>query len=274
MSGREYKIRRWVEAEGRSWAMREEEYPFSVRDGAWVLEVSSGYSTQTYYHDEGEDFRSETQSEASKFEVVGQAQQITLSSHYRSQTDSSNSYRLGGRDVLLVSSEPFGVISWHEEDGELDGGKYFRPARQIHKGELGRGPEAPMPLFAREAPSTVTEWTSPRDRKRGYIGWARLTEVAAVAKLEPHQVILDYWDFVDARGSTKLDVVIAFSRDQIHKKAVSPDIRVRFTRQQVEELVAAGNTQWHDFWIRRGFARTVLMLRYFGYTPQPELQPA
>jgi hypothetical protein len=263
LSGREYKI---VEAEtyrpnNSPWdplLTRFHEYPFVVLDGAWVAEAS------IYFYPNDGDFRS--------FFVVGpEPQTIELG------RDKHNWKR---ENVLLVGTEPFAIVRMSLRWRENVGGMYFQPARQVHKGELGRKPPLETPLFAREAPDTVHDWTKPRDRKRGHIAWAKLTEVAEMAGLTPQQVLLDYWPFVDYKYDKdwdyepRMDVLFTTKREDIHCRVVDKRIRAEFTEKQLRELVAGGFSAWDKFWVRKGFAKVVLYLQHFGKTPTWNAQAA
>lgn len=265
MSGREYKIKTWDDDAGK-----EVEIPFFVRDDVWVLEVSSSFHSSTEWDVDG---WTHNESSSRAFEVVeglAPVHELTLVCRHQSGGGGDSNWSSGSRTALLVSREPFGAISWSEEDGKLSSGKYFRPARQVHRGELGRFPAISTPRWAREAPPETSEFTSKRDRKRSHIGWVRLIDVSVMTGLSMEEMILRYWPFVDGREfETKLDLVVG-EWGQIHKQVPTDEMRRRLTRAEVEAMFVSYDVKLSKLWIRRGLARTILMLHKFGYVPTME----
>ena len=267
MPGRDFEVKRWTKPYWPEEALRNFSpfvgglkqdpfnYTFHVAENYWVIEA---YFRSPLVQPFGTGINAQ---------ILGpEPKQLAL--------DASS----GSGFVLLCGKEPFGIIEKRSRDYGQTSQLYFRPARQIHKGELGRIPEIETPLFAREAPSQVSEWTSKRDRKRGYIGWARLSEVADMINSTPWDLLLDYWEFVDASDregyapqfqEVWIDIILADVREEIHKQVIRPDQRKKPTRKEIEAMARCEiDVDWNIFWIRRGFARTVLMLNHFGYVPE------
>ncbi len=264
MSGYDFPVYRWGKAFWVNFGMRDAhleqkrfDHTFTIPDGMWVMR-------QLYAH------RMDSV-------VLGQPDSLNLGrEHLR-----------GGADPLLSSPEPFAVI--HVVYGEApDGGPigvphgaYLRRARQTHKGELGQFVPVELPLVAREAPSEVRPWTKARDRQRGHIGWVRLTEAAKMAGLYINRFVLDHWLFVEARDRSyyadpykdaRIEMIYAPQREMIHKQEVDPTLRLAPNRAEFEQLLADESLDWSHYWIRRGFARTVLLLRQFGWNPTKQDQ--
>jgi hypothetical protein len=177
--------------------------------------------------------------------------------------------------TLLFSTAPFVVIEPTVYDEDLQPqGAYLQRARQIHKDELGQFVDTELPLVARE----VRTKGNNRSRKRGD-GWVRLVEAADMANMTPENFVLDHWLFVDAtdrRGCVKqfkdveIDILLADVREEIHKQVVGSDKRRSLTKHKFEELCMSDEVDWSIFWIRRGFARTVLLLQRYGWNNSRE----
>jgi hypothetical protein len=181
----------------------------------------------------------------------------------------------GHKYTLLFSTAPFIVIDPTVYDEDLQPqGAYLLRARQIHKDELGQFVDTELPLVAREVRTNGNN----RSRKRGD-GWVRLVETADMANMTPWDFVLDHWLFVDAtdrRGFVKqfkdveIDILLADAREEIHKQVVGPKKRRSLTKHKFEEMVTADDIDWSIFWIRRGFARTVLLLQRYGWNTSRE----
>jgi hypothetical protein len=152
-------------------------------------------------------------------------------------------------------------------------GFYLNRARQIHKGELGRYVEVELPLVARE----LREKGSNRSRKRGD-GWVKLPEVVEMSGLTIEQVVLDHWMFVEARDRSgyvaeykdvRIELILG-DRDQIHKRIVPASLKLNPSKAEFEAMLADDTFDWSQIWIRRGFARTVLLLNRYGWNTSRE----
>jgi hypothetical protein len=178
--------------------------------------------------------------------------------------------------TLLYSTTPFALIepAWGD-DSYLVGphGFYLNRARQIHKGELGRYVEVELPLVARE----LREKGSNRSRKRGD-GWVKLPEVVEMSGLTIEQVVLDHWMFVEARDRSgyvaeykdvRIELILG-DRDQIHKRIVPASLKLNPSKAEFEAMLADDTFDWSQIWIRRGFARTVLLLNRYGWNTSRE----
>lgn len=252
MSGYNFKLHRWSEPFWVNFGERDAhleqkhfEHIFTIPDGMWVMR-------QLYIH---------------RFEskLLGHAEALNLGRQH-----------LGGwDDTLLFSPVPFVSIHVVYGDDPSEGahGAYLHRARQIHKGELGQFVPVELPLVAREA-APERPWTN-RDRRRGD-GWVRLTDAAEMAGLSIEELVLDHWLFVEARSypdawtDVKIEMIRAQYREQIHKQVVSRHRRVAFSKDQIKAMASNENTIWDELWIRRGFARTVLLLQKYGWNKSRE----
>jgi hypothetical protein len=233
------------------------EHTFTVPDNMWVFK---SHRHVEWFREEGRTW---------KWGVMGshgiKPQTLNLGSEHGEQY----------RDTLLFSPTPFLVVepTVYDDDHQPQGA-YLQRARRIHNGELGEYVPCELPLVAREASDRDNEWTSKRDRKRGHIGWVRLTEAADLLQLTVERFLLGHWLFVDAsdrRGfvtefkDVRIDMIAASSRDQIHRQKVADSMRCDFTRAGIEEMLADARTDWSQYWVRRGFARTALLLHHYGW---------
>lgn len=179
------------------------------------------------------------------------------------------SFNPDGRNgvTVYVGDKPFGYV--------IGDGHYDRPrlrlvsARQVHKGELGRGVPTSHLNYVRQ-PFKPGEklHMSARDRRRGY-GWVKLSELAEiVVGYNPDewiQLVLNYWRFsghleyrhgeaigtlVDTMWGSKFDIT---SGEQ-------EEVSMTF-----QEFATADPS---ELWIRRGFAYTILRLRALGVKPE------
>lgn len=254
-----------------------------VEDGKWIVpHVGTGASNEEEWEDDGGDdggygyVMLQQINETSTYKVVGPEPIRHVLSRFRT----SNNWH-GGRcshtssSSALVGDRPFGVILETSENGRPGIGSVFVCSRQVHKGELGHRPEIVRPRFAREAPETdavVSHVTGrpikSRDRRRGHVGWARLTDVAELVGLGVDELVRRYARFAHAVGHA-LDVRFAERREEIHLQP--PRMPMRFAAYRIEELFM------HDLrtaWVRKGFACTVLYLHHFGYVPVPASESA
>ncbi len=236
-----------------------------IPDGKWVVSASSYLS-----RDQGDEYIEERRTS-----VVGPRPEHRYNIYVtRGQTTSVTHY-------YLVGDAPFGVIREQRVFGKRDGGLYFSCARQVHKGELGRRPQIVRPQFVREDPGRDLEAVSgngnrikARDRRRGKFGWARLTDVAALIKMNEGELLQRYIDFSHAEH-VELPVIFADTAEEIRGKRISGFIPKDAPRQiqcfgswQMEELLTRVGRDASKVWIRQGFALTVLYLHHLGHIPQ------
>lgn len=253
-----------------------------VQDGTWVAFASARYWSEHEYGACEGGAEDHLRSEGSRFTIVAGAarervKRIVLSSNRGSRYGVDFSSRWGSSFSMYLCDQPFGVISENTEDGRMVGGAYLHCARQVHKGELGRRPPFQRPQFAREAPSRmitshVAAWrrerglppVKPRDQRRGKRGWTRLTDVAALIRMDPEGLVRRYFAFTDVREPA-LHVIFAHTREEIHCQRIVYGSWTTYNWYDLPELFEAGGLE--DAWIRQGFANTVLLLHRFGHVP-------
>lgn len=181
-----------------------------------------------------------------------------------------------GQRVLLVSSEPFGVVCT-EGPGY---GKYFRSARQINQGQLGQYvPIVNKIQFAREAKPGVV---GSRDLRRSHVGWARVTDLVRASGLTLEETLLGFWAFVDFTYDPyawspvfkpTMDMHWSSERHQIHNQLPKPPIAL--TEDDLRRALDDAGVDWNVVWLRKGYANTVLRLLALGCKPEANsLQPA
>lgn len=254
---------------------------FVVPDGKWVVKVSTGSTGYEESDEHGELFdRSE---ERWIYNVLGQAPEHRhLIRTFGQPTRDSLGARSWHRRTLwlLVGDQPFGVIQTTECSGlafysSFEDGPTFTAARQLHKGELGRFPEFAQPKYAREGrepatwknedlPSEVKPYRV-RELRRHHARWAQLTEVAALVRMAPEELVRRYFAFADAKGRG-LPVLFADRREEIHGQIINPFEAVK--RFEERELPQLFDRDQRTIWMRQGFAKTVLGLHYFGHVPE------
>ncbi|PIP60451.1 hypothetical protein COX00_03105 [Candidatus Uhrbacteria bacterium CG22_combo_CG10-13_8_21_14_all_47_17] len=234
-----------------------------VPDGKWVArasvlrEIEDGEElTRGHYHEE----------DAGLYRIIGTKPE----EKYTTETSEDNASYKGIRNsslyrvFMLVGSEPFGIVIYETTNSKRVGGLYFESARQVHKGELGRGLKVAMPTCAREAREPDPEDPQPRrDRRRHYACWARLSEVAALMGLSTKEVLERFHLFADA-DARGVPVLFASKRDEIHGKVISKSAVKRFKEAEFPQLF---DRDLSTIWVRQGFAKTVLRLHALNYTP-------
>lgn len=235
-----------------------------VPNGHWVLEASG-------YPGEG----------TVTFRVIGRDVE---------RVEWHNLQGLGSHEsrYLLTCQKVFGIENY------LPGaeGRWFAPARQIHKGELGR--TVPIALGAlRQPPLVVKEskgryaYRSQRGRHRN--GWMWLEEVALAAEMAPDALIACYMPYTD-HTQPRLDVVITpDSRDIRGKVLKDADWRTDDILAHAHGDYEGAPRIWsvqswqlgrldsmlnqvgpHVVWIRQGFGNAVLRMVAIGHLePEP-----
>ena len=194
------------------------------------------------------------------------------------------------RDFLAVAAQPFGVVNYYDASQERWG--RFTPARQIHKGELGRKPGVTRkPRFVQTR----------QDSSQPAVAWARLTDLAAIVEMAPRDVLARYFPFVPrTRGDTnprnQLRTVIADNEAEVTSMTMgmslyspaligpqteeSEFIYSAEMRQRYPQLATRRRTHWdrswadthlefERIWVSASWAMTVLYLHQFGHTPEP-----
>lgn len=231
------------------------ETPFVVPNGKWVLEKTLIAGRWSW--------------------LVGidnsELEQVTLHSLY------------GTYEVLYISDKPFGYICADEEDVDQSevkpsGRKTLVYARQIHKGELGRGVHVPRLSYVRQPfESHRGLHMKARERRRGQRGWVKLVDLGEMAGCgyRPDaqiELVLGYWQFSGhlswengRRVGTLVDVAWGAPYDI---KDGTAEFR-SLTQEQFREECSDTS----EVWVRRGFAYTILRLQALGVQPE-FLQPA
>jgi hypothetical protein len=248
------------------------ERSMTVDDEKWLVVTGSDFSSEEHWdewYNEKQKLCSHTR--ARKFSVVGPAPEQTVLGGQHQRND-GHGWAISSRSqtVVLAGDQPFGVISERHEDGQPIGGLYFTCARQVHKGELGRRPKIARPQFAREAPRSVQDISGytgkpvkARNKRRGKIGWARLTDVARMVELPPEEVVRRFFRFTHAEEPA-LHALLAEDRDQIHSQ------KIEYNSWEVfhwENLPALFDRSPETIWVRKGWVMVVLYLHHFGHIP-------
>lgn len=165
--------------------------------------------------------------------------------------------------TVHVGDRPFGYVV---ADGHCDRPRLrLVSARQVHKGELGRGVPTLQLTYVRQ-PYRPNERPnlSARDQRRGR-GWVMLSELAELTVgYNPNEwtkLVLGYWAYsghlsyefgrpngtlVDTMWGSKLDITFGDQEE------------VSMTYDQFASADPS------ELWIRRGFAYTILRLRSLG----------
>lgn len=224
---------------GRTYTVNagEDRDPILVPDGKWVIVATRRF-------DAGGDPLAGWEPD---FEIFGPRPQEILLQEDRVTL-------IGARDVsetrLLVGSEPFGIIN--REFGRV----WFEPARQIHKGQLGKRPPLPKLEIIRE-----TEGRRKGRAVQNPAGWVRVNDVAQLIGMTPLEMLLTYYDFDDAGRPVWIN---EGTPEQIRESNVPcahfPGSGV--VGDVLEEIEENGRG---EAWIRLGFARTILYLHRFGW---------
>ena len=231
-----------------------EETPFVVPNGKWVMERPLICWSWLVGIDHSE------------------LEQVTLHSLY------------GTYEVLYISDKPFGYICVDEEDVDQsvhpaevksNGRKTLVYARQVHKGELGRGVRTPMldyirqPLASHRCPGMKS-----RERRRGQYGWVKLSDLGEMSGCgyRPNkevELILSFWQFSghrnyryyenDQDGGQLVDVAWGSSLDIELGTAEFKSLTQSQFRKECDDT--------SEVWVRRGFAYTILRLQALGVQP-------
>lgn len=168
------------------------------------------------------------------------------------------------QSVLLVSDQPFGYVV--TGDG---GRRCLYPARQIHKGELGRGPEVARLSYVRQAFPEGTKGSvrGAHQRRRGY-GWTRLGDLVKATGLSAGDIMAGYGKFAGRPHyqaglpvGTLFDIVV--TNDEAEISGREPTIT---TLEMSEYTTTRLDDPPESVWVRRGFATTVLRLQALGYS--------
>lgn len=153
------------------------------------------------------------------------------------------------RDYLVVADQPFGVVWVFGEYG------LFHPARQIHKGELGRKPGVSR------KPRFVQTPQKPRHPARA---WCCMTELAGIVGIPCREVLKFYQRF------SRLESID-------RSFAVRPGVHCLMAAKEAEltneplSVLGLGTKDFDNIWVPASWAMTVLYLHQFGYVPPPLL---
>lgn len=232
-----------------------ERTPFVVPSGKWVLEDSliRGYWSWLVGIEHAE------------------LKQVTLHSLY------------GTHHVLYISDKPFGFVYAEDEDVDRmtsqvkhSGRKTLQYARQIHKGELGRGINIPRLNYVRQPLDPHRgQGMKARDRRRGQRGWVRLADLGEMSGCgycpnEVVELVLGYWQFSghrnyplyenDQDGGQLVDIAWGYRHDIENGTAEFMSLTPSQFREECDDT--------SDAWIRRGFAFTILRLQALGVQPE------
>lgn len=190
------------------------------------------------------------------------------------------------RDYLVVSDKPFGIVHISKDVDEKWG--RFHPARQIHKGELGRKPGVSKPRFAQKI----------RQAGQSAESWCRLAELAEIMGMESRNVLGSYFSFApimkDANPYLSLSALVAndeselFEDDKVMTMVLQSPERVgsvedddefllslrlrkrypQFAERRRQHFVRSwqdSRLEFEKLWVRASWAMTALYLHQFGY---------
>ncbi len=214
-----------------------------ISEGWWVAETSYSLWDERGYGPDDQDWSNR---EERGYDLVGVSEVVKFvtTEHHDTGSDGWTRTRNLHQTHRLVAPDAFGVIEWRRLDDKLVDGLYFRSARQVHKGELGRLPEFPRPRRQMRVKDRVGH------------EWVNLLEVA---------------ELVGERWITLLRRFFPFTNDQ------SPVLMTQFgTREgmlgphlgdpqrffSIDEVPARDPAM---VWITKGLAMTILYLHHFGY---------
>lgn len=200
----------------------------------------------------------------------------------------------GHNTSIYFSDKPFGYIVIDADDMDKSvyppqvkpgASKTLVYARQIHKGELGRGVQIPTLDYVRQQdPSYKTEGGNARARRHGQRGWVKLAdlgEALSISTLEASKMVLGYWQFSGHRnyrhydnlqdGGQLVDLISAKAPQEVtHGTPIVNSL----TMSDFSGIVDGRFTDSLDeLWIHRGFAYTILRLQTLGVQPEV-VQPA
>lgn len=234
-----------------------EESPLVVPNGKWVMErpLISGYWSWLVGIDYSE------------------LEQVTLHSLY------------GDSHILYISDKPFGYVVADGEDVDRlvypaevksSGHKTLDYARQVWKGELGRGVRTAALDYVRQPlASSRGLGMKARERRRGQYGWVKLSDLGEMSGCgynpdKDVELILGYWQFSghrnyrhyenDQDGGQLVDVAWGSRLDIKLGDAEFKSV----TREQFREE----GSDTSELWVRRGFAYTILRLQALGVKPE------
>lgn len=187
----------------------------------------------------------------------------------------------GSSEVLYISDKPFGYVCADEENVDQwaypvevkpNGRKTLVYARQVHKGELGRGVRTPTLDYVRQPlASHRGSHMKARERRRGQNGWVKLANLGEMTVgYRPDQqveLILGYWQFSGHefwQNGEHVDqlVDVAFGADYDIKDGTADFMSL--TREQFRKECSDTS----KVWVRRGFAYTILRLQALGVQPE------
>ena len=188
--------------------------------------------------------------------------------------------RPGRRRSLYLSEQTFGFVQAEKTGYDPvtnrrtpQGSRRLYYARQVHKGELGRGISIPRLQFAREHPDNARkmhDFERNRDQRRNPFRWARLSDLVAAAGISPHTAMADYWPFigwsydhVGRRHGELLHVRYGTTPDDIGGQSYGPS---HLTFEELGREIMGGRAL-DEIWIRAGLANTILRLQALNYQP-------
>lgn len=178
--------------------------------------------------------------------------------------------------ILYVSDWPFGCVVALEDEPIVYGSKnpqgrggYLNVARQVWKGELGRGIRTPTLDYVRQPFGPHEKLAmKPRERRRGQHGWIQLAHLGEVTvgyrPDDQVNLILGYWNFSSRRnfkdGGRLVGVAWGSSLD-----IKSGDAEVRYLTQEQFRKECSDTS---EVWVPRGFVYTILRLQALGVQPE------
>lgn len=226
-----------------------EEYEFCVANGWWVVRTGSAYRSE---NNDGYET-----SEGSNYQVIGpQPTEIVLEEDRQSYPRIG--VMLGVKSVLLVGTEPFGVVELRTVNGQPAPGNAFVAARQIHKGELGRSNFIAQPPVIARQPG----------------GWVNLARLGLLTSLPLKDLIPTYLSFT-SRTDPSLTVVVAREACEVSTLAQGGFVKPEHMEVWGCKVQLTAADLWHLFqldaercWVQSGWALAVLHMLALGYVPK------
>lgn len=191
------------------------------------------------------------------------------------------------RRGIFICDRPFGFVMVEPEDVIVypdvvkpSSRKTLVYARQVHKGELGRGVHTPTLDYVRQPlPSHRGLGMKARERRRGQHGWVKLADLGEMSGCgyrpdKEVELILGFWQFSghrnyrfyenDQDGGQLVDVAWGSGLDIESGNAEFKSLTQEQFRKECFDT--------SEVWVRRGFAYTILRLQALGVKPEV-LQP-
>jgi hypothetical protein len=178
----------------------------------------------------------------------------------------------GVRDVIWISDESFGMLSWNKSDDTWlpTGGIRFESAKQVHKGQLGQLVPIPKLKYVREDKPEVWAYAKGKRKNRSHIGWGQASDLLAESGLTFTEIVQRFWPFVDFRSQPEdrfpPTLKMLFGVTPEHIKARRRSV-LRYSKEQILAILKDNPNALDSAWIPEGLIKTILRLLALGYKP-------